>query len=395
MQVTKQNPGEKPWQKEKAMNICLFCANYLPNIGGIERYVYNTSKQLIKKGHKVTVVTSNVFDLASFEISEEGIEIYRLPCHNVMKGRYPILKKNDEFKKLDKKLFESDFDLIVINARFYIHSVYAARLARRKGVRCITIEHGSSHLSVNNSILDFFGGIYEHALTAVLKRYCKEYYAVSGAAGEWSGHFGIKSKGTLYNAVDVEQIEEIANKKLCDYRKELGIPENAVVITYTGRLLKEKGLYQLVEAVKNINNPNVYVCLAGDGPEMQGLSERANDNIKLLGKLDFEQVITLLDTSDIFCLPSVSEGMSTSVLEAIATKTFVITTYNGGARELITSDEYGIITMGNTTSEVQDALMRVIDNKDYREAATQRAYNKLKEGFTWEKTAEKLAELIK
>lgn len=376
------------------MKFCLFCANYLPNIGGIERYVYNVSKQLIEKGHKVTVVTSNVFDLAPYEITKEGIELYRMPCHNIMKGRYPILKRNAEFKNLDKKLRETDFDLIVINARFYIHSVYAAKLAASRKIPCITIEHGSSHLSVNNKILDYFGGIYEHALTAVLKRYCKDYYAVSGAAGEWSGHFGIKSKGVLYNAVDVEDIESKAQKKVCDYRAKLNIPKDAVIVTYTGRLLKEKGLYQLFEAVKNINNPKVYLLLAGDGPEMQGLTALANDNIILLGKLDFEHIIALLDTSDIFCLPSVSEGMSTAVLEAVATKTFVITTYNGGARELIISDDYGIITKGNTVGEVEAALTRAIDNAEYRVAATGKAYERLLAGFTWEKTAEKIEELV-
>ena len=371
-----------------------FCANYLPNIGGIERYVYNVSKQLIKKGHKVTVVTSNVFDLASYEITKEGIELYRMPCYNVLKGRYPILKRNDEFKCLDKKLNDTDFDLIVINARFYIHSVWAAKMAARRNIPCITIEHGSSHLSVNNKILDLFGGIYEHALTAVLKRYCKDYYAVSGAAGEWSGHFGIKSKGVLYNAVDGEDIESKAQKKVCDFRAKLNIPEDAVIVTYTGRLLKEKGLYQLFEAVKNINNPKVYLLLAGDGPEMQGLSEIANDNITLLGKLDFEHIIALLDTSDIFCLPSVSEGMSTAVLEAVATKTFVITTYNGGARELIISDDYGIITKGNTVGEVESALTRAINDADYRAHATKKAYERLLAGFTWEKTAESIEELV-
>ena len=79
--------------------ICLFAANYLPNLGGIERYVYNLSKQLIAMGHEVTVVTSNVFRLYSHEVSDEGIEIYRLPCRNVMKGRYPILKRNREFTR--------------------------------------------------------------------------------------------------------------------------------------------------------------------------------------------------------------------------------------------------------------------------------------------------------
>lgn len=375
-------------------SFCLFCANYLPNLGGVERYVYNLSKQLIALGHDVTVVTSNVFDLASHETDENGIEIFRLPCRNFMKGRYPILKKNTEFKELDQKLCEKHFDLVVINARFYIHSLYAADFARKNNIKSITIEHGSTHLSVDNKILDFAVAHVEHFVTKRLKKKCSDYYAVSKAAGEWSRHFGIESKGTLYNAVDIDGIAEASNKNVCDYRKEHNIPNDATVITFTGRLLKIKGVYELLDAFKQINRDDLYLFYAGDGPELQELKAKANNRVVFLGQIDFEHVVSLLNSSDIYCLPSVSEGMSTSVLEAIATNTFVITTYNGGARELITGTEYGIITKGNSVDETKAAIEKALD-KEYRQTACQNAYQKLLQGFTWKKTAENLVELTK
>lgn len=375
-------------------SFCLFCANYLPNLGGVERYVYNLSKQLIALGHDVTVVTSNVFDLPSYEVDENGIEIYRMPCHNFMKGRYPILKKNAEFKELDTKLCQKHFDLVVINARFYIHSLYAAKFAERNNIKCITIEHGSTHLSVDNKILDLVVAQVEHFVTMLLKKRCSDYYAVSKAAGKWSEHFGIKSKGTLYNAIDLEGVKAAAEKKVYDYRKEYNIPENATVITFTGRLLKIKGVYELLDAFKDINRDDLYLFYAGDGPEMDGLKAKSNDRVVFLGQIDFEHVISLLKASDIYCLPSVSEGMSTSVLEAIATHTFVITTYNGGARELITSEEYGIITKGNTVNETKAAIEKAMETS-CRNKACNNAYQRLVDGFTWQKTAENLISLVK
>ena len=375
-------------------SFCLFCANYLPNLGGVERYVYNLSKALIKCGHNVTVVTSNVFGLPSYEIDENGIEIFRMPCYNIMKGRYPILNKNDEFKKLDKKLSQKHFDLVVINARFYIHSFYAADFAKKNNIKCITVEHGSTHLSVDNKILDLVVSQVEHFVTFLLKKKCKDYYAVSNAAGEWSAHFGIKSKGTLYNAVDIDAVAEAGNKNVCDYRSLYGIRDTDTVITFTGRLLKIKGVYELLEAFGQLDRDDIYLIYAGDGPEMQQLKASAKERVLFLGQIDFEHIIALLNTSDIYCLPSVSEGMSTSVLEAVATDTFVITTYNGGARELITGDEYGIITAGNTVPEIKNALEKALD-KNYRNTATKKAYQKLLDGFTWEKTAEKLIDIAK
>ena len=159
-------------------------------------------------------------------------------------------------------------------------------------------------------------------------------------------------------------------------------------------MLKIKGVYELLETVKQVNRDDLYLFYAGDGPELDELKSMANDKVIFLGQIDFDHVISLLETSDIYCLPSVSEGMSTSVLEAIATNTFVITTYDGGARELITSDEYGIITKGNTVAETKTAIEKALDS-DYRKIATEKAYQKLIEGFTWQKTAEKLESLVK
>lgn len=379
-------------------SFCLFCANYLPNLGGVERYVYNLAKTLIEHGNEVTVVTSNVFDLPPYETDENGIEIFRMPCYNVMKGRYPLLKRDKTFKQLDEMLCQKHFDLVVINARFYIHSLYAAKFAHKNNIQMLTIEHGSSHLSVNNKVLDWFGAIYEHMLTAVLKKYCKDYYGVSQAACDWSGHFGIHSKGTLYNSIDIENIKTLIENQVCSYRKDYNIPEDSVIITYTGRLVKEKGSYELSVAFDSLDKNNAYLFIAGDGEQYDKINQMAsvNERIKLLGKIDFEHIVALLNESDIFCLPTIyPEGLPTSILEAVALNNFVITTKIGGAKELITDKNRGILLDDNSPRAIAEALENAISDADYRRTATEKAYKALENGFTWQKTAEKLESLIK
>ena len=159
---------------------------------------------------------------------------------NLINGRFPVMKLNKEFWNIHRYLKKQKFDIVVINARFYLHSIYAAIFAKKKHINSICIEHGTSHLSVHNKVLDFIGGVYEHMHTALLKRICKNYYGVSEACCEWSGHFGIRSKGVLYNAVDLDKIEEIKKQNKRDFRKEHAVAEDAVVVTFTGRLLKRK-----------------------------------------------------------------------------------------------------------------------------------------------------------
>ena len=73
-----------------------------------------------------------------------------------------MFKRNKEFKKVKKLIERNQYDLVIINTRFYLHSLYGAKFAKSKGIPSIVIEHGTSHLSVNNKLFDTVGGWYEH-----------------------------------------------------------------------------------------------------------------------------------------------------------------------------------------------------------------------------------------
>lgn len=384
-----------------AKHYCIISAQFYPHVGGVERYTLYLGRKLIAAGNKVTVVTSNTGDLPAEE-NMEGIRVLRLPCYDLLGGRYPVLKRNSEFQRIDRLVKAGSYDFMIINTRFYLHSLYGARFAKKRGIPSIVIEHGTSHLSVNNKIFDTIGGWYEHFLTFLLKKYCKDYYGVSEACCEWSGHFGIRSKGTLYNAVEIEEFREISETSTVDYRKEYDIPTEAKVIAFTGRLIPEKGIRQLAVAVKEINekraaggeNP-VYLLIAGDGPLREQLAEMADAHTIQVGQIDFEHIVKLLEASDIFCLPSDSEGFPTSVLEAVACRCFVLTTYRGGAKELISDDSYGIIVKENTTGVIRENLEKILEDEDYRKQAAEKSYEKLTRYFTWDATAAKVMQIAK
>lgn len=375
--------------------ICIFAAQYFPHLGGVERYTYNLSKKLIELGNEVTVVTSNVQHLKEYE-KMDGIPVYRMPCINFLHGRYPVLKFNNSFFKIHKILKKKKFDFVIVNTRFYIHSIYGQWFGRTQNAKVITIDHGTSHLSVNNKVLDFIGGIYEHAITKVGQIFCKEYYGVSKACTEWLKHFHIKAKGVLYNSVDLDTIQNILDENEGGIREKYAVNSDAVVITFTGRLLPEKGIPQLIEAMKRINRDrkNVYLFIAGDGDLEKYVNENKTSNIIPLGRLSFDEIIKLLAETDIFCLPSFSEGFSTSILEAIACRCFVVTTERGGARETFPSDDYGMVIKNNNVDLLTNALLDAIDDEDRRKKAVDLASNRLKDNYTWDIVAAKVMKLL-
>lgn len=376
---------------QKGKTYCIFAAQYFPHLGGVERYTYNLAKQLIKDGNRVMIVTSNVYHLKEYELVND-IPVYRIPCYNLLDGRYPVIKFNKDFWKIHHALKRKKIDMVIVNTRFYLHSLYGMIFAKRKKVKCITLDHGTSHLSVHNRFWDTIGEIFEHTFTKIDYLFCKEYYGVSKACNKWLKHFRIKAKGVLYNSIDLEEVEEIKEKVTTSYREQYHIPENSVVITFTGRLLEEKGLPSLLNVMDRLHKEgvNAYLFIAGDGDMQQEIEQRKTDYILPVGRIDFEHIIALLKESDIFCLPSFSEGFSTSILEASACGCYIVTTARGGAKELLINEDYGCVIPNNKEEILYKALLETINDSDKRKKGVELTYKMIEDHFTWKIVAKQV-----
>ena len=366
--------------------------NYLPNLGGVERFSYNLAKNLIKKGHKAIIITSNVYNLASYEVLED-IVVYRLPCYNLLKGRFPVVKINREFFNLVRQIKKEKIQNMIVNTRFYLLSYLWIFLSKKWKISNLLLEHGTAHLTIGSGIWDFAGRCYEHFITKMIKMKCDGFYGVSNACCKWLSHFHIEAKGIIYNAIDIDNINQILSNPKKNFRDDYRIEKDGIVISFTGRLLEEKGVLKLIEAINKINR-NIYLFIAGDGDLKDKILSMQSDRIICLGKIDFEEVICLLNSTDIYVLPtSYPEGFPTSVLEAIACKCYVITTEAGGSKELITDRDYGWILKNNSVEEIIESINYVIEHSEYRKEATKKAYEKLLHEFTWENTTKKVIEV--
>ncbi len=380
----------------KQKRICLVSSQYLPHVGGVENYVFNLSRELASRGHLVTILTSEIEGEPNYE-NNGAIEIYRLPTKQFMGGRFPVLKYNKALRKFTKEFRRRHFDIMLVNMRFYFISLYAVRLAKKMGVRCIMLDHGSSHLNTGGKLTTKMSEWFEHGITFLEKFYCKEFAGVSKVTLEWIRHFGIRSDLLLNNAVDIEAFERYKQDPVWDYRKEYNIPKDDIVISFVGRLTVEKGIAQLVRAVKRINEEgrrDVWLLAAGGGYLLEELSAIKTENIHFVGQIPTDRVAALLSQSDIFCLPSFSEGFPTCVIEAGVCHAFVITTFRGDAKEIVRTEEHGIILPDNREEGVYEAILRVLDRKEYRECACALCYERIVQNYTWKHTADRFLALL-
>ncbi len=333
--------------------LSIWSALYLPHTGGVENFTHNIAAALAKRGVRVQVVTSQLGGAPEHEADENGVEIWRLPARNLMGGRLPISQKNAHYKELLDAAAAFSPEAVLVNTRFYAHSVEGLRFAKRVGAKAAVLDHGSAHLVLGNAAADAVLAAYEHAITACVKAYHPEFYGISQKSADWLRHFGIKPTGIIQNAIDAPAFRALASDR--DFRAELGVGAEDLLVTFCGRLVPEKGPDKLLDALGRLCGENdalqIKCVFAGDGALRGALGAKAAALAEFAGQrsaffpgnLKPADLSALLQQSNLFCLPTRSEGFCTSLLEASACGVPSLITDVGGARELIPDDTCGFI----------------------------------------------------
>jgi glycosyltransferase involved in cell wall biosynthesis len=197
----------------------------------------------------------------------------------------------------------------------------------------------------------------------------------------------------LYNAVDVERTAVPAPPGL---REQLGGSETRPLVLTPARLNAQKGHDTLLEAVAEV--PEALFLLAGDGPERQRLEALASDlgvsdRVRFLGRR--EDIPQLLAACDVFALPSLYEGSSLAVLEAMAAGIPIVSSAIGGTDELIDDGHSGLLVPPGDAAALAAALRRVLAVPQLREDFAARARERVDAGLTREQNADRVAEVYR
>ncbi|QDV39027.1 glycosyltransferase [Tautonia plasticadhaerens] len=156
-------------------------------------------------------------------------------------------------------------------------------------------------------------------------------------------------------------------------RAGLGLPPDAPLLLFAGRLYPQKRVLDLLKALDILQHvrPNLRTLIAGDGPLRTEL-ERFADAVELLehrrvlflGHRD--DVPGLLAAADALVLPSEFEGLPNVVLEAMRFRKPVVATAAPGTTELVVDDQTGLLVPVGDSTALARALLRVVDDPDLR-----------------------------
>lgn len=425
------------------MTICFFSAQYLPTVGGVERYTWNLARRLAAAGHRAIVATSALPGLPAREESAEGILIFRLPALRLMGGRFPVIwPLGRGFGRLAAGLWAERPDFCLIQTRFYPLSLWAARQARRRGVPSIVVDHSTGHMPMGSPLLNRLAALYEHAACAFLHRQGPAFYGVSEAVCGWLRHFGLAPAGALYNAVDPAEIGRVIEEKAAPgsapedagapqppagrpqnaaapqnadaplnpdapqalpgtpsrspagWRQRLGLAPGQKLIVFAGRLIPEKGAGELIEAFRLLPAGTALLAVAGDGPMLPALKSSCPAGVRLLGSLPHEETLRLMAAADLFCLPTrYAEGFPTTLLEAAGCGCAILCTDTAGAAELLPDESYGLRLQSAAPELLAPALQRALAADAWRAGAAQKARARLCERFAWDAVTARLLQI--
>ena len=175
-----------------------------------------------------------------------------------------------------------------------------------------------------------------------------------------------------YKGEVIVKITTVDSKLLNDFTIDKKIKTihsaKTIKILFLARLVKEKGIYELIDAFTNLHNrySNIELTIAGDGEELERIKQITEDieNIKIIGHIEGEEKIAYLKNSHIYCLPSYAEGLPISVLEALAFGLPVITTKVGGLADFFQDKKMGYFVKPKEIKELEDKLeILILDRK--------------------------------
>lgn len=174
-------------------------------------------------------------------------------------------------------------------------------------------------------------------------------------------------------------------------RRRLGLPVDERIITFVGVLTPRKGIDTLIESLGILARGDggaPLLAIAGIGELRDALEARAGelgiaDRVRFVGKVAHDEVAWWMAAGDVFCLPSLSEGLPTVVCEAMACGRAVVATAVDGTPEIVAHGETGLLVPARDAESLASALTTLLDDPAMRERFEREALGRATTTYTW------------
>ncbi|MGQ0602514.1 MAG: glycosyltransferase [Anaerolineales bacterium] len=347
------------------MRIGMMTDMYKPYISGVTNYVVLNKKWLESQGHKVFV-----FTFGNEEYEDDELNVVRSPGIPLSVRDIDVSLSFRYSKPAQQKL--QSMDVVHVHHPF-LSGPLALRYCRPHGIPIVYTNHTRldlyAHHYLPSVVPDAVG---ETFLRAYMPNFCAQCdVVISPSAGlaEVLRGLGVNSPiRVIPNGIDLAPFEQVQPVT----RAEAGLPEEALVLMYVGRLSAEKNLTFLLRAFFGVAaaHPDVVLAIIGGGVEAENLKDYADhsgfgDRVKFLGKVEYDQVPAYLQLGDIFVTASVTEVHPLSLIESMASGLPALGITSPGIADTIVDGVNGLLSSPDL-AEFTAKLMRLVMEPEIR-----------------------------
>lgn len=368
------------------MKILIVTDTYPPNVNGAALATERMAKQLVKRGHTVSVVAPST-SFRHYKRTLGDITIYRL--------RSILIQKTQDFRISPQPLHMGEFkeimrevkpDIIHINNPGFIAQT-AITIGREFGVPLV----GTSHFMPENltHYLHLPDQLEKMVNTSIWKLYAKFYgrlnliISPTQTAADILKRLKVGTKiEVISNGIDLHKFNKDNHGEYL--KKTYNLPEK-IMLLFVGRIDKEKNVDVLITAASIIKQAaDFHIVLVGKGKEEQNLENLAK-NLGLTHRITFTRYLpkndlpNIYSIADIFVMPGIAELQSLVTMEAMATGLPVIGANAVALPHLIHNNENGFLFTPGDANDLAKKLLRLIQDKSLREQMGNKSLEIIKE----------------
>ena len=265
--------------------------------------------------------------------------------------------------------------------------------ARSLHIPLIYTVHGWSFHDDQNAIIKKLRGWSEKLIC----HYSDSVICVSKSNAETGRQvFGLKEVTVIENGINLDVFNR--NRTFDDRREGFHFSADDFVVGFIARTTKQKNPLLFLKALKQAHekNPKVKGLFVGEGDMDQAVDSFIQDNrmMDYLYRSPFRtDVPELLNCIDVYCLPSLWEGLSIALLEAMAMGKAIIATPTDGTKELLTDKENGLVVDFNNQQQLADAILSFFDDQSLFEKCSKNATLLVQQRFNAQRVADSVMEI--
>lgn len=368
------------------MNICIVFPTDLRFTSGSSVYALSLTRGLSERGDNVHLICLDTSPLGTVNVHRVALPIRHpliIPPYGDVSGFEILRSINILQANVDRLLDVGDIDIIDCHyVSFTSYGVLKSALAHRKPVVITSQGRDISIAYRHRSYRRFID---------ICMQYCDGIVTPSRSVQELiCSRFHLSENKTcvVTGGVDIRLFNSL------NYKRQL---EDCFNIFFVGRLSPEKGVATLIRAASHLSDivPNILVHIMGGGPLLEQLRELAqslglSENVRFYDHLDHEKVPAHLVEADIFVMPSLVEGFSNAVVEAMAMGKPIVGSDVGMLREIYRYNA-GILFKPGEDNSLAKAILHLYRDEEARLVLGEKGREIVKRYYSLDKSVDKLA----